>query len=264
MASPPFTSRRQPRTRPVTQPGYVRSFNRFELKYVVTHDAMRAFERDLEGYTRRDAHDTDPRGYEVESVYWDSPELTFFWEKIDGQKFRRKLRSRRYGAGSESGFVEIKQRTDRTVQKRRMRAPLAEVGRFFDGLEDGGEAAFAPEDPVLQEALFLRSYYNLHPIAAVRYRRKAYFGLFERDLRITFDTGLAFGTHAIDIAGEVDCDRSLLDPRLAILEIKFDERAPLWLVRLVESHGLELVRFSKYCAAVDLEYFEGRFSQWTN
>lgn len=44
---------------------------------------------------------TGPQGYPVWSVYYDSSDLRFYWEKIEGLKFRRKLRIRRYGALGE-------------------------------------------------------------------------------------------------------------------------------------------------------------------
>ena len=72
---------------------YVRSFNRFEFKYVVPRSAAHALRDDLQGYAHPDPH-SGTRGYPIQSVYWDSPALTFFWEKIDGEKYRRKLRFR--------------------------------------------------------------------------------------------------------------------------------------------------------------------------
>ena len=141
------------RSAPCPRPHTVRSFNRFEFKYVVPHDEMRAFIDDLEGYTVSDRHSTGDSGYTVYSLYWDSPGLDFFWEKIDGQKYRRKLRLRRYTDG-EYTFVEIKQRTDRTVQKRRMRLPTERVRALFrDGaidfeLENEGSRSGSDRGPV--------------------------------------------------------------------------------------------------------------------
>ena len=47
----------------------------------------------------------------------------------------------------------------------------------------------------------------------------------------------------------------MIDPRLLIMEIKYGDRVPLWLCKLVRRHRLQLVRLSKYCCAVDLAYF---------
>jgi SPX domain protein involved in polyphosphate accumulation len=238
---------------------YVRSFNRFELKYVVRHDAMRAFIGELEGYTVADGHSTGASGYPVYSLYWDSPELDFFWEKIDGQKFRRKLRLRRYTNG-EYTFVEIKQRTDRTVQKRRTRLPTEQVRALFrDGAIDL-ELECDVTDPVLTEALFLCRHFDLRPRTAVAYQRRAFFGAHESDLRITFDTRLQYDPRALDVGKPFEVGKTLIDPTVAIMEIKFNHRVPLWLTKLVSRHGLRIERYSKYCAAVDRELFGGRYT----
>ena len=271
--------------------GYVRSFNRFELKYVLPERRARAFARGLEGYAVSDAHSA-PRsagevgpvwqvvGYPVRSVYWDSPELTFFWEKIDGEKYRRKLRLRTYadpaGGGEPQVFVEIKQRIDRTVQKRRTRIPLARARALFPsgspgpgepgapGAEVGpnGSSPTASElrDPVLAEALFLCRFHRLEPKMAVAYRREAWFGAHEQDLRITFDRRLRYDPHALDPGGRFERGTYVLPPDQVVVEIKFNDEVPLWLVRLAQTCELELVRMSKYCSAVDRAWFDGELT----
>ena len=245
---------------------YVRSFNRYEYKYVLRQDQALALLADAAAFTRPDPNDPEGAGYPVHSLYWDTPDLAFFWEKLDGIKVRRKLRFRHYAGGDEV-FVEIKQRIDRTIQKRRARMPRAAAERLFApgalaALASGEREAHAEtDDPVLHEALSLCARQRLAPTIAVAYRRRARFGLWEPDLRITFDTHLVYDTTGLAIGAEVTGDaRAILDPRLCVLEIKFDDRVPIWLVRLVEHHGLEIRRFSKYCAAVDQAHFGGRYS----
>ena len=41
-------------------------------------------------------------GYPVTSLYYDTQSLRFYWEKIEGLKFRRKLRIRLYGCPSDA------------------------------------------------------------------------------------------------------------------------------------------------------------------
>ena len=54
--------------------------------------------------------------------------------------------------------------------------------------------------------------------------------------------------------------KHLIEPHMAIMEIKFNHRVPLWLTKLVSRYELNIVRYSKYCAAVDRELFAGRYS----
>lgn len=235
---------------------YVRDFNRFEQKYLVRIDDARALAAELAGFAEPDPH-SGLEGYSIHSQYWDSPELRFFFEKLDGQKFRRKLRLRRYAHGDEA-FVEIKQRIDRTVQKRRARRTVAELVALFDRGELDADLEREETDPVVREALVLCREHRLAPKIAVSYRRQAWFARFESDLRITLDTRLMFETHALDLARPFESGSWILPPDLAVLELKYNQRVPLWLVALAKKHRLELVRFSKYCAAIDLAFHAGR------
>ncbi|MBM3987182.1 MAG: polyphosphate polymerase domain-containing protein [Planctomycetes bacterium] len=235
---------------------YLRDFNRFEQKYLVRIDDARALSAELAGFAEPDPH-SGLEGYSIHSQYWDSPELRFFWEKLDGQKFRRKLRLRRYAQGDEA-FVEIKQRIDRTVQKRRARRTVADLVALFERGAIDTELEREETDPVVREALVLCREHRLAPKIAVSYRRQAWFARFETDLRITLDTRLMFDEHALDLARPFERGSWILPPELAVLELKYNQRVPLWLVALAKKHRLELVRFSKYCAAIDLAFYGGR------
>ena len=254
-----------------TEPGgYVRSFNRFEFKYVLPESRARALIAGLEGYARPDAHsrarsERASGGYPIHSVYWDSPQLTFFWEKIDGEKYRRKLRFRSYprpdGRAPDELFVEIKQRIDRTVQKRRARLSLERARALFEaGAPGAGALESELRDPVLAEALFLCRYHGLEPKMAVAYRREAYFGVYEQDLRITFDRRLQYDPHTLDLGRYFESGKYILPADQVVIEIKFNDTVPLWLTKLAQTHGLELVRMSKYCSAVDRAWFGGQLT----
>lgn len=242
--------------------GYVRSFNRFELKYIVEVRKAEALLDALAAHCTPDPHAGED-GYRVHSVYWDAPDLACFWEKVDGQKYRRKVRVRRYGEPEEAGgqvFLEIKQRLDRTVQKRRVRMGLEHARALLGDGRIDPELEARERDPVAMEALFLCRYHRMQPTMAVAYRRRAFVGAHEHDLRITLDTRLTYDARQLDPGGRMEPGKGLLDPRLAVVEVKFADRAPLWLCRAVEHHALELVRLSKYCAAVDREHFGGRYT----
>ena len=245
-------------TAAATDSDYIRSFNRFEFKYVVTEQKARELALGLEGYTYSDPY-SGPQGYPVYSVYWDSEGLTFFWEKIDGEKYRRKLRFRHY-RGTESVFIEIKQRIDRTVQKRRVLWPADRTEALFGNGSIDPLVEAEVEDRTVQEALFLARHYGLKPMMAIGYQRQALFAQNESDLRITFDRRLQYDAHSLDIRRPFESGKYLLDPSLVVVEVKFNNCVPLWLVRLLQRLRFDLVRFSKYCSAVDREFFGGQIS----
>ena len=122
-----------------------RAFNRFELKYLIGRDQIEAVRDDLSDNLQPDPHSPDG-SYAVWSLYYDTPTRKFYWEKIDGVPFRRKLRIRHYGEPELSCrrhavFVEIKQRVNRVTQKRRIAVPYREALRALrrpTSLRDAG------------------------------------------------------------------------------------------------------------------------------
>ena len=124
----------------------VRSFNRFELKYLVTLSQAERLKSALAAYLVPDEHSHHEGRYKLASLYYDSADLRCYWEKVDGLKFRRKLRIRCYETGEALTddtpvFVEIKQRVDRVTQKRRAILPYADARRLCDDREIPAHAA---------------------------------------------------------------------------------------------------------------------------
>ncbi|HEX6135323.1 MAG TPA: polyphosphate polymerase domain-containing protein [Longimicrobiales bacterium] len=242
---------------------YQRTFNRYEYKYIVPQRLAERFIRDQDPYVYPDPHCDGEWGYPVHSVYWDSADLALFWEKIEGLMLRRKLRLRRYGDATDEVFVEIKQRVDRTVQKRRTRWSVGEALHVFGGNGNGGGSGGGADDPgdaVAAEALEMYYRHRLKPRMCVSYVRRAFFSRFEPGLRITFDRRLRYDPFCLDVSKPVSGGRDLLDPRLTIMEVKFNDRVPLWLSRAMQSHGFQMTRLSKYCTAVDRTWFGNRLT----
>ena len=228
--------------------------NRFEVKYLVPTVVVPRLLDEFAQYTVADPHDPDGNGYKVLSVYWDTPGFRFFWEKIEGLKYRRKMRLRRYGDAAPV-FVEVKQREDRTVQKRRLVWTADQVAATFGDGDRPVDWDAAEGDPVATEIALLIDRLKLRPRMAIAYRRRALFGAFDPELRITFDGRIQYHTHALDITQGFDTGPYALDPRVTVLEIKYNHRAPLWLTKAVTRHGFEMVRMSKYCNAVDRRFY---------
>ncbi len=239
----------------------IRKFNRFELKYLTSLQRAEEFKQDLAAYLVPDDHGGIQGGYGVASLYYDSPDRRFFWEKVDGIKFRRKLRIRYYEnnlplESTSPVFVEIKQRTDRVLQKRRVVLPYHEALTMCAGREF--PAQYAPQDrPVLEEMMDMLWSYNLSPASIIRYQRQAFMGMaYDTGLRVTFDTNLQYQVNPYDpdalrLDGLQNC-LPLFPPNWAVIEIKVNERIPYWLTELTAAHNLSLVRVSKYCRSIEL------------
>lgn len=234
-------------------PPAVATLNRYEVKYLVATRSLPELLAELGAYVVPDSNSGGAQGYGVFSIYWDSPGFTLFWEKIEGLKTRRKLRFRRY-LGSDAAFLEIKHREDRTLRKRRTTWPVERLTRAFgDGQDLDWE--LAAEDPVVAEAMAMVGRLRLAPRVGILYRRRAFFGAFDPELRVTFDSRIQYRTAGLDLARPFDTGKYVLDPRATVLEVKYNHRAPIWLTKVARRRELRLVRMSKYCSAVDAEFF---------
>jgi SPX domain protein involved in polyphosphate accumulation len=232
------------------------AINRFEVKYFVATKSVPSMLEELSPYTRIDSNADPGQGYPIFSIYWDTARLAFFWEKIEGLSNRRKLRFRRYGDNGHV-YIEVKQREDRTLQKRRLKWPLARVIEVF-GHGRGVDWASLGDDPVAVEVAHMIDGLSLRPTMGIRYRRRALQGAFDPDVRVTFDSRIMYRPALLDLANPFDTGSYVVDPRITVLEIKYDNRVPRWLTKFISRHGLKIVRMSKYCSAVDLYRFGGQ------
>jgi SPX domain protein involved in polyphosphate accumulation len=232
----------------------IRRFNRYELKYILKMDKAKRVMKDLETMTVPDPYG-GINGYPLVSLYYDSPGMDCYWAKVEGIKFRRKLRIRIYPAknieDTTHGMVEIKQRTNRTVQKRRLKMTLEEAEQLCMGnlVRDDLD----PEDrQVASEVQYMVNAMDLSPTCITAYHRKAFIGgYYDSGLRITFDTNVSYRTHALTVQRDAS-NHLIMPPDWTIMEVKADDAVPDWVTSLLARHKCSLRRVSKYCAGIAL------------
>lgn len=239
-------------------PGYhsLRVFNRYEIKYLVDERDVPRLRDELHARLDADPY-SGTGGYPVASLYYDTADLRFYWEKIEGLRFRRKLRLRLYGDPEECDetadvHVEIKQRVNRVTQKRRLALPYGDALAWLDGgVRPGHDAA---DRPFVDEVTAFVGNLDLRPIATTSYLREAYLGRdADAGLRVTVDhrvrgrdRDFRFGPGYS--AGQ---DRRTVPPGAAVVEVKANERIPYWVADMTARRDMSVVRLSKYCRTVE-------------
>lgn len=231
----------------------IRKFNRFELKYILSLEQVRDLKKDLENFVVPDPH-WKWEAYILSSLYYDSPDYRFYWEKIEWLKFRRKLRIRRYVTNEpltdeSTVFVEIKQRYDRVTQKRRVPMKYKDAKKLIE--EEIIPEWYEDDIDTMNEILNLAKTYDLRPSAITTYKREAFFWK-DADiwLRITFDYDVWYKQKNLDLA-DANPEWLMLSAKFVILEIKANEKIPFWITELVAHHWIGLIRVSKYCQALE-------------
>ena len=97
---------------------------RLEYKYLVPINRLAEFKKELLPYVDIDDKFNANEEYKVRSIYFDTTDLRFYREKIEGLKIRKKLRIRGYNELENKNlvFLEIKRKNEGFVNKNR--APL--------------------------------------------------------------------------------------------------------------------------------------------
>jgi len=232
----------------------IRRFNRYELKYLIHASQYRPLAEDLLKFMTPDPHADVDGFYRVVSLYYDSPQLDCWRDKIEGFKFRRKLRLRIYPGPSigrtTHGFVEIKQRIAHTVQKRRIWLPLEDGYDLCRGRFDAGPEADELDQAVCGEVKYLVLARQMRPTCVVSYRRRAFVGMhYEPGMRVTFDMQVSGRMHALAVE-ESARNHLIIPPDWYVMEVKVNDRVPLWMTSLAARYECRYQRFSKYVGVV--------------
>jgi hypothetical protein len=239
---------------------------RFELKYALPL-ALRESVLDLLGPSMK----ADPfsmdlgdgvRGYEVHSLYLDTPRLDDFRDRLAERRGRDRLRVRTYGpraARSQPVFLENKRKLDNWVIKARVRVPWdAEAWCTCDAPEPWVDASCGLTGQARYTAdRFIRSTCagRRVPVSVVHYEREIFVAPDPdgRKVRLTLDHHVTATTRDLrPSALFAPGDTSLLPPDWMVMEMKFSGTAPAWMRRIVRTLGLRAVPISKFGLSVAL------------
>jgi SPX domain protein involved in polyphosphate accumulation len=228
-------------------------FNRYEIKYFLPENQIAEFKENVQQRMDTDAYAKES-SKRITSLYYDTQDLRFYWEKIEGLRFRRKLRIRAYGEpdsikDDSMVFVEIKQRVNRVTQKRRVPLPYAMAKILCDEKIDpeysGVRQAF------VDEVLALGEIADLRPTVITTYHREAYVGVdADLGLRITMDHRVQGREKDFNLGVRSE-NKFIIPSYLSIVEVKANERIPTWFTDLAAKMSLDVIRVSKYCKAIE-------------
>ena len=212
---------------------------------------------------------TDERGiYPIMSLYFDTPSLDFYYEKLEGEMLRNKVRLRGYGylwPDLSPVFLEIKRKVDdRVIKYRRHYENFAahllepptwnlEIGDIESDETSGSGAKRARNERDLTQLALLFERFRLRPAVQILYQREAYESEHFPSLRIAFDSQL-LALHPKEVTERwmfEDPHRRLLDERLFIFEVKSDGDLPGWVISGLHAAGVTQRALSKYCFGIE-------------
>jgi hypothetical protein len=239
----------------------VEQLARCEFKYAVQRGILDRIRRELERYCvvdRTGVCDSDGY-YTIDSLYFDTPNLDFFRESYEERPVRRKLRVRAYPDTPGSIVkIEVKRRIHELILKTSLVVPYQ---GWQSWLEPGADGAVLKSGSREALATFVTLQRHLHaePKILVRYSRVAFHSTIDNHVRITFDRRMAYqAARSLDLLANprrwapLDSAGCLGSADSLLMEVKFRNRAPLWVGDLIRRFGLVRRGFSKYGMAIRL------------
>ena len=146
--------------------------NRREIKYVVGSAEAAEFMSRVADLCVRDTNDGDD-GYLSHSVYFDSPDLSFFRQKIEETPTRSKPRLRTYRPSLDTPpsaiFLEFKHRESDIITKERTALNADQAERLLRGYQ-----VAPPDDAIIEKFTNLRERMSLTNSLSVFYHRIAF------------------------------------------------------------------------------------------
>ena len=237
-------------------------YGRYELKYFLPQNRIEELLQWAQPYVIPDKHaaiiENGLPCYTIQSVYYDSPDLALYFEKLDGLRDRRTFRIRSYCRPSVDTvvFLEIKYRYNTQVMKDRAPITLETVEHLLQGrIQVGGiDAPFAIKKRA-ERFLYYYRLRNLQPMVTVKYNRNPYVGREDSQIRLTVDTNLCSIDHrGTEKLFEPYREEAVTLPG-AVLELKFDRLMPDWMRQLVQRFDIRQQSISKYAYCIDAVVF---------
>ncbi len=234
---------------------------RFEYKYLAPLEILTDVRNAILPFVEKDSFTrAGDNEYCVHSIYYDTRDFEYYFEKLAGVQHRKKVRIRGYNEPCEDSrvFLEIKRKDNMIISKNRAPLLLRDCEPLFETKDigkyiiDGNGSSRVYDDA---RRFFYQIYrHSLSPVIDIHYDREAYFYTFDPSVRITFDKFIRSMAYpkVQDLFDEKRVRHSLNG--YFILEIKWNDNCrgiPLWLLDILGKYRLRKTALSKFCICLD-------------
>ena len=219
-------------------PKFTYSFERYEMKYLITQEQKTGLLELMKEYMIPDAFGKSS----IRNIYLDTPDRRLIVNSLDHPKFKEKMRIRSYGTATDDDtvFVELKRKYKSVVYKRRVSMTNAEALDYVFG-------GPPPKNNQITREIdrFMEFYENLEPAMFISYEREAFFAKDDGTFRTTFDENILWRDRDLSLCKEA-YGEPILPPETFLMEIKTAYSIPLWLTAFLSENGIFKTSFSKY------------------
>ncbi len=235
---------------------------RWELKYVLPTSARAEIFRICGDNILPDPHGVlleglGTRGYDVHSMYFDTPRLTDYTERLESRDIRVRLRIRTYGKPGDRApvYFEDKRKFNAWVMKQRCKVAIADDWMALDHPKPWvyyGEKVTGPKALIARHFLRRVEDEGRIPVSVVHYRRECFTDKDPSDseIRLTLDHNVSSTTSPGVGDFYAPPDRLLIPEGYMVVEMKFNKTEPAWMRQLARAMHMQAEPVSKFALSV--------------
>lgn len=217
---------------------------RYEIKYLILDSELEVLKFRLEKVLKKDIYQKGDY-YTISSLYFDDFKDSLMKENFDGVDRRKKYRIRMYNHNNTSINLERKSKIRGLTKKESVPLTLEECKKLIKG-----QLGTILYEGMNKKTQLLSEIYvdSLKPKSIVEYERSAWIAQ-AGNVRITFDRNIRGTEKTINFLNGEYTTVPLLKKGWNILEVKFDDYIPNYIIEILEIGSLRRTAFSKYVSS---------------
>lgn len=222
---------------------------RREEKYLIRYNEAARLKNMFETLLETDTYSKD-RDYTVRSLYFDTIDDKDFFDKINEQNLRRKIRLRIYNPSDATAKLELKQKENVYQKKRFIYISKQDAKELING---NISVLLNYKNDFADEVYGIMSTECYRAKTIVEYKRKAFIAK-ENSIRLTFDSDMRATESSLDLFDENLILNSIFDSENVIFEVKYDKFMLGYISDIISNVDRRTTSFSKYTYGRSIGY----------
>lgn len=223
---------------------------RHEIKYIISKSSAEILKQKLKTIMEVDKNSYNKDNtYLIRSLYFDDPQSTAYYEKLNGVEFRKKYRIRIYNKQDDFIRLECKYKHNNMTSKESVLISKDICSKIINGSIDDIDIT---KDNILKRFIIDMKTKKLAPSVIVDYKRLAYTYPVS-EVRVTFDSQIKSGIYNYDLFDEDTSYTSVIDDDYLVLEVKYNEILPETLAIILSTISLNREAYSKFATCRNLK-----------
>ena len=216
---------------------------RSELKHYINYQDYLIIKSKISNFLTLDKNVyKDSFEYKIRSIYFDNFNNKVLEEKLLGLNKRDKFRIRLYN--DDDSFIRLEKKSKINGLCKKISEPITK-DEVLKIINNDIEFLIKSQKQLFQDLYIKMKTEFLKPKTIVDYEREAYIYKVG-NVRITFDKNLRTGIVSNDIFNKELCTISPIDKDYTILEVKYDEFLPEFILDLIQLGERSKTSISKY------------------